>query len=316
MRAKADAITQGENGVCLLCREPQPRVQSHILPAFAFKALKKHSVTGHIRHSENPNRRVQDGETRPWLCIACEARFSQWERDFCNHVFHPWMSGAPRTPYQEWMLKFCTSVSWRVLNFCKGANPNTTYSADDDKLFDEAELVWRQFLLDKLPHPGKFSQQFLIFDTISKTSVPNLPVNINRFMSNAIAMDIAGSSDSAFTWAKIGKFQIFGIVKEGQDRFKNLKIHVKDGEIKPGKFTIPGGLISFYKQKAEHARQGLENLSQNQIDKIDSAFDAAVRSDPDRVRSSNNFKAMMADAEMFGRDAIIRKTTPKSSDES
>ena len=120
-------------------------------------------------------------------------------------------------------------------------------------------------------------------------------------------MDIIGSSNSAFTWAKMGRFQIFGVVKEGPDRFQNLKIHVRNGELKPGRFVLPGGMLSLYREKAEQARLGLDGLSEVQVEKIDSAFDVAVNADPDRVRSSNHFAAMLADAEMFGEDVIIRK---------
>ncbi len=296
--------------VCRLCAKEAPLLASHILPAFAYKALKKNSVTGHIRHSEAPNRRVQDGVTLPWLCEECEARFSRWEREFSNNVFHPWNAGALHTVYGAWMLKFCVSVSWRVLLYCKGHNPSTIYSAEDEKLFVQAERIWREFLLDERPHPGAFSQQFVIFDIIESTNVEDLPDNINRFMTGAISMDIVGSSRSIFTWAKLGRYQIFGTVKEGPNKFEGTKVHVKQGAIMPGKIVLPAGLLDLYREKALHAKAAMANLSDAQFDKIDAAVDANI----DKLTKSGQIQAIIADAEMFGPQAIIRapRQTPKA----
>jgi hypothetical protein len=63
---------------CKLCGESVPLLDSHILPSFAFKAMKKGAATGHIRNTENPNQRVQDGFKQPWLCGQCEGRFGRW----------------------------------------------------------------------------------------------------------------------------------------------------------------------------------------------------------------------------------------------
>jgi hypothetical protein len=198
-----------------------------------------------------------------------------------------------------------------VLNFCKGLNPKTTYSNEDNQLFEDAEIVWRDFLLGRRPHPGKFSQQFVIFDLIDETDVEDLPTNINRYMMNAIAMDIVGSSSSAFTWAKIGQFQIFGVIKEGSDKFENLKVHVRDGELKPGRVVLPGGMLGLYREKADQAKMKLSDISDAQFDKIDAALDVAMKDDLERLLSSKSFAAMQADARMFGEDVIIRNKAIK-----
>lgn len=288
---------------CLLCLKPGPLLESHIIPAFTFKALKRGSATGHIRNTENPNVRVQDGLTEPWLCADCEARFSRWEREFANQIFHPWSAGATRSSYEDWMLKFCVSVSWRVLKYCKGRNPDARYSDLQEQMINDANNVWREFLLDNRPHPGKFTQQFVFFDLIESTSIRDLPENINRFMINAIAMDIVGSSNSLMTWAKLGQFQIFGVVQEGSEKFEGTKVHVRHGVLTPGKVVLPGGLLSLFREKASHAREAMASISEPQANKID----AAVLGNLDRVAASKQFAAMEADAAMFGDQAILRQ---------
>ena len=74
---------------CAFCGQQVPLRESHVLPAFAFRWLRGRSGTGHIRHTDNPNRRVQDGLKLKWLCDACEGRFSRSETTFATKVFHP-----------------------------------------------------------------------------------------------------------------------------------------------------------------------------------------------------------------------------------
>jgi hypothetical protein len=285
-----------------------PLLESHILPSFAFKALKKGAVTGHIRRTDNPNLRVQDGAKANLLCADCETRFSAWEREFANKIFHPWQEGATQARYGEWMLKFCVSVSWRVLRYCLGYNPSSEYTLEQQTLATEAEVVWREFLLGQRRHPAHFPQQFLVFDLIESTTVEDMPENINRFMMNAITMDIVGSHRTLMTWAKLGQFQIYGVIQPGPNKFEGTKVHVRDGAIRPGKFVIPAGLLDLFREKAQHAQNAMNDMSEVQADKID----VAVMQNLDRLANSKQFAAMQADAEMFGVQAVVRrsKTTP------
>jgi hypothetical protein len=104
------------NGTCRLCGNQADLRQSHIIPAFVFRWLRDTSGTGHIRTSDEPNLRVQDGLKRPWLCGLCEERLNRSETEFATNIFHPYLtnSGA-RLRYAAWLMHFCTSLSWRVL---------------------------------------------------------------------------------------------------------------------------------------------------------------------------------------------------------
>ena len=256
-----------------------------------------------MRFSDTPNKRVQDGIKLPWLCADCEQRFSAWERKFANEVVVPWSDGTDRTQYADWFLKFCVSVSWRVLHFTKGYNPAHSYSAEEEALIDTVERTWREFLLGHRPHPGQFEQHFIIFDVASSTTIPNLPDNFNRFMVGAVMMDLVGSERSSYTWAKLGKFQIFGTIKHGSNRWEGTKVHVREGVLKPGRFVLPPGLIDLYRQKAEIVRNAHASMSPQQAAKVEAEAMANI----DKFVQSRTFRAMRADADMFGEQAIIRK---------
>ena len=49
------------------------------------------------------------------------------------------------------------------------------------------------------PHPAESEQHLLIFDIAEESTVPDLPVNFNRYMTGAITFDIVGSERSMMT---------------------------------------------------------------------------------------------------------------------
>jgi hypothetical protein len=290
-------------GNCAFCAENAQLRDSHVLPAFVYRWLRNRSGTGHIRHTENPNCRVQDGLKLPWLCALCEASFSQYETAFATKLFHPWHQGVVKVPYTDWLLKFCNSVSWRVLRYARGKNSEAKYSSDQDRLMDEAESRWRAFLNNQVSNPGAFEQQLLIFDVIEDTTISNLPTNINRFMTGAVTLDIVGSERSLMTYAKLGRFNIFGIIQKGPNKWEGTKVHVREGVIKPDQFVIPAGLLDLFREKAKLAADGMDAMSANQRSKIRQHVDRDI----DRFTSSDQFRSIIADAEMFGMDAVVDK---------
>lgn len=294
-------------GECAFCKSNAELRDSHVLPAFAFRWVRSRSPNGHLRNTASPNRRVQDGLKLPWLCGKCEGDFSKHETAFATKVFHPWHEGNQKIPYQDWLLKFCVSVSWRVLKYARGRNPEAEYTAEQSRLMDEAEQRWRNFLNDEVPHPGQFEQHLVIFDLVESTSVENLPSNFNRFMTGAVTLDIVGSEKSLMTFAKLGRFLIFGIVQKGPNRWDGSKVHVKDGRLEPREYTLPAGLLPMFREKASFAQAAMQSISAAQREKIDKNVEANL----DEFALSDQFASILADANMFGVDAVVHKTKEK-----
>jgi hypothetical protein len=290
-------------GTCAFCGENDNLAESHVLPAFVFLWLRGRSGIGHMRQTDNPNKRVQDGLKFHWLCLKCEGQFSHYERAFATKVFYPRHEGQHNCDYDDFLLKFCVSISWRVLKFARGRNSDAIYTSEQIRLMEDAELRWKMFLQGKVPHPEKFEQHLLIFDLVDSTNIQNLPINFNRFMTGAVTLDIVGSKKSLMTFAKMGKFTVFGIIQKGPNKWEGTKIHVKSGLLRPRKFVIPAGLLDLFRQKADHSASSMAQLSKVQREKIDKNIlgnlDAFLRSD--------QFAAINADAVMFGEQAVLWK---------
>lgn len=287
---------------CAFCGENHTLRESHILPAFLFRWLRAYSLTGHIRDSDTPNRRVQDGLKKPWLCDGCEGQFSAYETAFAGKLFHPWLSGKQDIRYEEWLLRFCVSVSWRVLMHCKGSNPTNVYTQKQEELISEAEVAWRAFLIGARPHPGTFEQHLVIWDMMESTNVPDMPPNINRFLLGAITMDIVGGDNSLMTFAKMGRFMLFGMIQKGPHTWLGTKIHVREGYLKPGEITLPKALMTYISDRARMVADVYAGISEAQHKKME----ADAMRDIDRIAKSDQFAAMLADAEMFGEHVLIR----------
>jgi hypothetical protein len=78
-------------GNCRLCEKEDDLKESHFIPKFVGKWIRKTSATGYIRQKYEPHKRSQDIAKEYWLCGDCEQLFSKWEREFANKVFYPFV---------------------------------------------------------------------------------------------------------------------------------------------------------------------------------------------------------------------------------
>lgn len=295
-----DAVT----GQCKLCGSTAELCLSHILPAFVYRWLKKRSgAGGHIRNSDSPNRRVQDGVKEHWLCVACEQMLSADETAFANGIFHPFSRGEVPVTYGPYMLRFCTSFSWRVLKFAFGKNPDARYSNEQATLIEEAENRWRGYLLGRARHPDKFEQHVIPWGTISETTIPDLPQNINRFLSGSVTLDIVGSQTSLMTFAKLGPIMIFGHIQSTKRTWEGTKIRLTDGRFPSKEYVLPPALLPLLYEKANAITQGWSKLSDQQTKLIDETLLAKG----DKFFDTPQGKAVLADAEMFGISSVLSR---------
>lgn len=291
-------------GQCRLCQSDSELQLSHILPAFAYRWLRESSGNGHIRNSTEPNKRVQDGIKRYWLCASCEELFGRSESTFASQLFYPYLSSSGQSfQYSNWLLHFCTSVSWRVLRFYADENHLKDWEPKTLGHVALAEATWREYLLGHRRHPGTFRQHLLPLDQITSAS-GKLEPNINRYLMRAIHMDICRGSRSIFTYAKLGRFIILGFIHEpNQDQWMGTKVHATHGFVEPRKYVVPISFGDYLNEKARKMRDALNSVSERQQAKIDESF----RTNVDKLAGSDAFTAMQADVEMFGKDAFSKR---------
>jgi len=290
---------------CTLCCSDGPLIESHIIPAFVFRWLKDTSATGYMRFSGTPNRRAQDGLKLPWCCADCEGLFSKWEAPFAKQVFVPLNEDEnAEAKYGDWILKFCVSLSWRVLTYMGEVGGLDGFSEKQQQEAVEAEGRWAEFLLGQVPHPGRFEQHLLPLTAIASTTVTNLPSNINRYYLRGTELHVASGDRTAVTYAKFGRFALFGIIQPSEAKYVGTKIHVREGTVGGVRsYELPHFVLEYMNDRAARSGEISEEISETQHEKIE----RAAMSDVDRVRRSGTLAAMQHDARMFGPDAVIRK---------
>jgi hypothetical protein len=292
-------------GQCRLCEAEAELQLSHVIPAFAFRWLRESSGQSHLRTNREPNQRVQDGVKSYWLCSKCEQIFSRSETAFANRLFHPYLAD-PAKPYHysQWLLHFCASLSWRTLRYFWDEHP------PDDSWSDEArsrvwtaEAAWRDYLLGRRPNPGIHQQHLIAMDRIeSHTFIGGVAPNINRYLMRAVHLDLCRGSECIFTYTKVGRFIIIGIVHDpNPTHWRGARVHATEGTIEPGRnLVLPAALWDYLNEKARSNAEALNGMSDRQHEKVQSNF----RTNIDRYIGSDAFKAMEADVEMFGQKAF------------
>lgn len=102
--------------LCRLCNLNESIENSHVIPRLVFRAIKSDSPTGFFRNFRTPNKREQDGDKVPLLCVECEKRFSVAENLFAQNVFVPFHEmDQDHFSYGPWLHYFLTSLAWRTL---------------------------------------------------------------------------------------------------------------------------------------------------------------------------------------------------------
>ncbi len=299
-----------EPAPCKLCGQMRAPQLSHVIPAFVFRWQRESSGSGYVRSSQQPNLRSQDGLKFYWLCQECEQRFSDWEREFANRIFYPYLERSGEVlPYGEWMLRFATSVSWRVLTYALDSEGQSIWPDELAVKARDAEAAWRSFLLGHAAHPGDFRQLILPMDEIAGFDA-DTPANINRYLMRTIELDVPRSDRWAYTFVKMGRFIVLGqLSDDDSSKWRAARISAREGTIEPRRFTLPLAFWNYLRGRARKTRDTLESMSPKQHEKVDDAF----RQNLSRYADSDAFRAMKADVDAFGADAFSRASRARAS---
>lgn len=91
-------------------------MKSHIIPKFIFRWIKKTSITGKLRSTDNPNLRKQDGETKKFFCADCEQKLSVVEKYFKEEFLDKAKNNnLKKSEVTIELFDFCVSLIWRNL---------------------------------------------------------------------------------------------------------------------------------------------------------------------------------------------------------
>jgi hypothetical protein len=290
-------------GPCKLCKSETQLKESHFIPKFVGKWVKKTGITGYIRDKNMVHKRAQDIAKEYWLCGDCEGLFSNWEREFANKVFYPFVDNDQSVAYYgEWMSKFCASLSWRTLTYMRSKNNKEEKSDDYNNSLDMAEQHLEKFLLGSESNLYQYEQHVYPLERIESTTQSGLPPNINRYFLRTMAMDIIGNSTDLYIYTKMPSFIILGMVKAKEPKkMRSSRIALKSGKLSPRKYWWPDGFINYIVDKAEEVTTAYNQIPEKHRD----SFDEFVRKNPEKVANSKLIEAFLHDYEQFG-DKVFR----------
>lgn len=195
-----------EVGDCALCKTNGPLEESHLIPKFVGRWLKKTSATERLRVATNANVPVQDLTKKPFLCRACEDRFSKLETKFSNEVFLPYVEheldgiGLKQHQsigygYNEWLLHFLMSVQWRYVAW--GREEVARLTPRHGKLLDKFESNARAYLLGKQKHTGQNETHVLLFQNMMAVQGP-IPAQVHEHVNKYLLR----TTDGTLVWTK------------------------------------------------------------------------------------------------------------------
>ncbi|MBW7997722.1 MAG: hypothetical protein FVQ81_14340 [Candidatus Glassbacteria bacterium] len=234
-------------GICALCKSKAQLRKSHIIPKYVVKYYKDRASTGYLRHSDNINRRIQDGTKVKLLCEDCENQFSVWENLFKQKVFEQAINEDKSIfSHEHWMLKFAVSISWRNLVFHL---PVIDKNIPDDlrEYYEGAEKAWRKYLLDETTSIGQFQQHFIFLDIIKNSTISGMPSNMNRYLSSSLDIGMMGYDVLLATYTKMINILIIGIIySKNLNQFKGTRISSGKSFVGRKNYVIPKSVVWSY----------------------------------------------------------------------
>ena len=261
-------------GICRLCRVEAGLCESHIVPKFVFRHIKRTSATGNIRSSYSPNRKIQDGIKRDYLCTDCEENFSRLETYFSRAFYHPFHDDCSYTVgYDDRLIRFAVSLSWRVLFFYIDETDMTHFSPSDLEAANCALDRWRRFLLLDLEHPAEYEQHLIPVNYIVGTD-GNIPATgINHYLMRSVDIDCIRSKRECLVFTKLPGFFFLGFLRKPlRKRWKSTKINLKRGCFSLGGKSIPGEFGDYMNRKAELMTDLNNTLSPKQREKAEASL--------------------------------------------
>ncbi|RFS32188.1 hypothetical protein DYI81_06665 [Acinetobacter sp. SWAC5] len=252
-------------GQCKLClKDDTTLVDSHIIPDFVFRWLKKNSFNRYLRTSIVPNKRAQGGITEKLLCEKCDnVTFGgELEAPFADTIFNPILLKQKDSEpfiYDKVLLRFCVSVLWRVLIFgIEDAKKTKGLTVNLDTIIlgmEDLANQWREYLVDNQSSWTGLNVYFLRF---GGAGLDPRDIGPGMHTYSQLTIDM-GSFVDPYMWepkiyAKLGPFVTFIPITDYY-----LPLWEKEGI---SSLNENGGLLSFKGRKLpEHFKLFMQQRS-------------------------------------------------------
>lgn len=242
--------TTDESQICRLCLKRAGLRQSHLIPSFFPRWLKKTGSTA-FRAPVNPNVRLKETASLRLLCQECEQRLSKFETYFCRTAFYPIVEKRTELfEYDYRLALFALSLVWRCVVAPRRREQDSRVVA---AALAEREPVWRQHLLDGTPPVGERMHMVVMHATPGFT-----PVKFwHSFLERAADMTVAHTErgEPGFVYAKLGPFQFYAPIGSlRSDAFERAEISPEGGRYEPG-WSVGPQPMDFLIRRAKEVRE-------------------------------------------------------------
>lgn len=267
---------------CRLCGREADLLNSHIIPRFVIRWIKKTSATGFLRGVEDPDSRIQDYH-EDLLCEDCEMVFSDFEREFASNIFYPHINKDTAIfEYEEWLQKFVMSVSWRLI-VSELSEVDEMERYHRDAIYD-AEEIWRDILDGKLSlDADPFTHHiFFLDDVVPDETAEDLPDKWEFYINRGIdGTPVTGNRTAIYF--KFPQIICISCIQPPEDsELKDTKIEQIGEMALPQKMGPDWG--TFLVDRAEKVTS--RNVSESEQEKIKER----MLDNPERVAESESLK--------------------------
>jgi SEC-C motif len=288
------------HGRCKLCGREGVLQLGHIFPRFAVNWLKKTSATGYLRNLTSPKRQ-QETRREYILCAECEQLLGRDEKTFAERVFVPY-HGRRQTAfdYGGWFRRFLAGLHWKVL-----ATRDASFFPDSaNRIYSEAEVELRAFLLGESPTPGRADFQVLFVDVIQDADGP-MPVKMNWYLARGLdATPTYSDAGSVGIYAKMVKIMTVCFLTPGnpnKERWEGTAI-VEQGTIRTPQQIYTASMGPFLEERA----RAVERASFSLTPRMKQQLLKSVASRPERFLSSESFRTYRDDMQFRQRQLSKR----------
>lgn len=292
--------------VCKLCGSAAPLKESHIIPRFIGRWMKKTAPTPYFRYGGDMDKRTQDLGKMKLLCGDCENLFSAWETKFANEVFYPMSNGESMLWYKNWLLKFAASLTWRAIQVRSFEEGKRSEAFKQN--MDDMELHLSRFLLGQAKNVGSYSQHIYYISGLAVPVRPGSPM-LNRYLERGVEIDFLKTDDLSemMVYVKVPMFMFFSIGASKYRKLYETSRIKKSGALHPKTHYLPGGILEYIISRANRMHELVNSMSPESRALADKALMKEIEKDPQKVANTKQMQALFADYKFYGKDAVVHK---------
>jgi hypothetical protein len=275
---------------CKLCENERTVKESHIIPKFVFRWLKK-TGGAFIRKADNPNKRQEDGVKQYLLCNECEQLFSKLEDKFARDIFYPYSDKKIASfRYDNDLMKFSISVLYRILLF--NINEDNSFNESHSDVLTQAFNEWKGFLNQK-KKLNKFDKVHIFFTskTLNKDILPT-----KRFLSyysRGIDGTIVSSDKSCIVYAKMARVILIGEINDfDNSEMKDTLINLSGGVLNTKQMNLSYQIREFLIDRVKRINILYDKVSDRQrniaVDYSNDYMNRQIDSDVSKIIITEN----------------------------